>query len=540
MLWLLPLSLFSQSLITGKVSSEAGKPVEGAEVSLARLEKITFTDAEGKFEFESLPQGSYLLNVNALGYAKESREVKLGSGGLKLDIGLIRKGRMEDVLITSLRANEKTATTYTTLEKEEVEAQNFGQDFPFLLDQLASTVVTSDAGAGVGYTGIRIRGSDPTRINVTINGIPLNDSESHGVFWVNLPDLASSVNSVQVQRGVGTSTIGGAAFGASINIQTSQVAPEPFVLLDNSAGSFNTLKNTLSLGSGLLDNGFAFEARLSNIQSDGYVDRARSDLQSWFVSGGYYGEKTFLKANVFSGNERTFQSWYGVPEALIEGDEEALLNHYFNNKGSIYLTPEDSVNLFSSDRRYNYYTYEDQVDNYGQTHYQVHFGHDVLPNLNLSAALHYTRGRGFFEEFREEDALAAYPPLGMDSLVVGGDTLASTDLVRRRWLDNHFYGTVFTLNYDPKQNLNLTLGGGINQYDGDHFGEIIWARFAGESEIGDRYYYSRSLKVDGNLYVKALYEANERLSAYVDLQVRGIDYQLGDSVLSETGRANDQ
>jgi iron complex outermembrane receptor protein len=531
--------LMAQSSLSGRVSSEGNVPIRAALVKLEESGQESRTNSDGYYQFNGIRPGEYTVLAGASGYATKSLTIKI-EGSTELNLNLVKSTIAEDVLITSLRASEKTATTYSSLDKEAIEAQNFGQDFPMLLDQLPSTVVTSDAGAGVGYTGIRIRGSDPTRVNVTINGIPLNDAESHGVFWVNMPDFASSVNSVQVQRGVGTSTNGAGAFGASLNLQTNSYEVEPYARISNSGGSFNTLRNNISLGTGLLGSGFSFDARLSSIQSDGWVDRASSNLKSWFVSGGYYGAQSYIKANVFSGHEITYQSWYGVPEALIDGDEEALIAHYNRNIGGIYQTRADSVNLFSSDRRYNYYLYDNQVDDYQQTHYQLLFGHDFAGDLNLSGGLHYTRGQGFFEEFREEDAFASYPVFGVNQLAVGGDTLTTTDLIRRRWLDNHFYGGVFSLTYKPNTVLGLSLGGGLNQYDGDHFGELIWARHAANSSIRDRFYSSRSLKTDGNVYLKANIDLIEKLSAYVDLQVRTVDYQLGDSTLSSAGTDNDQ
>ncbi|MCI4671707.1 MAG: TonB-dependent receptor [Bacteroidia bacterium] len=541
LLWLLPTLMIGQANLNGVIRSgnqgirNSLVGIEGAEVAIPELKIVTFTNNEGQYAFQNVPRGKYSLILRAVGHESMTYDIDVADEDLILDYTLTKISILEDVLITSLRASEKTATTFSSLNKEEIAKQNFGQDFPFLLNQLASTVVTSDAGVGVGYTGIRVRGSDPTRINVTVNGIPLNDSESHGVFWVNLPDLASSVNSVQVQRGVGTSTNGAAAFGASVNIETRTAALNPYAEFNNSAGSFNTFKNTLSAGTGLMDNGFAFDLRLSNIQSDGWVDRASSDLQSWFASGAYYGKKGFVKANIFSGRERTYQSWWGVPEAIIDGDEEALLTHYFNNVGVTYLTPEDSINLFNSDRRYNYYTYPNQVDNYSQTHYQLLYGYEFNDQLSLSGAFHYTKGQGFFEEYREEDPFAAYPVLGVTELLINENLLTTTDLVRRRWLDNDFYGAVFSLDYRPSSSFEFSLGGGINQYDGDHFGEVIWARFAGNSETEDQYYNNRSLKTDGHLYAKGLWQISEKFSAYVDLQVRNIDYVLGDSTLDGTG-----
>lgn len=475
LLLMLPVLVFGQANLTGQISSEAGVPISGAEIVIKELKKGTYTKADGYYTFNNLPYGEYEVEAYGRGYASMTLTISISERSAILNFQLIKQTLTEDVFISSLRASEKTATTYSSLGKEQIAVQNFGQDFPFLLNQLPSTVVTSDAGAGIGYTGIRIRGSDPTRVNVTINGIPLNDPESHGTFWVNLPDLASSVNSVQVQRGVGTSTNGAGAFGASVNVQTSTLSATPYVELNNTMGSFNTLKNTALLGTGLMDNGFSFDARLSSIQSDGWVDRGNSDLRSWFVSGAYYGKKSYIKANVFSGNEVTNQSWWGVPEAIIRGsNREELDTHYFNNLGTTYQTQEDSLNLYNSGRQYNYYTYQNQVDNYTQRHYQLLYGYDFTENLNLSGAFHYTKGFGFFEEFREEDSFSSYPIFPSSFVVSGLDTLTTTDLIRRRWLDNDFFGGIFTLNYKPSARLDLTFGGGLNRYDGDHFGELIW------------------------------------------------------------------
>jgi iron complex outermembrane receptor protein len=419
----------------------------------------------------------------------------------------------DEVIIRATRASAQTATTYSDLDKEEIKKRNFGQDLPFVMNQLPSTVVNSDAGTGIGYTGIRVRGTDPTRTNVTINGIPYNDPESHGTFWVNLPDMASSVNSLQLQRGVGTSTNGAAAFGASVNIQTTTLNPEAYAEINESFGSFNTWKHTLQAGTGLINEKFAFDIRLSNINSDGFVDRATADLKSFFASGAYYGKKSLLRINVFSGKEVTYQSWWGLPESKLEDD-----------------------------RTDNFYTYENEVDDYQQDHYQLHYSLQLADGLNLNTALHYTRGRGFFEQYREEEAFAA---IGLPSLVLGDTTISSTDLIRRRWLDNHFYGTTYSLNYQPQNGkladrLELTLGGSWNQYDGDHFGEIIWARFAGNTEIRDRYYDNRALKTDFNTYGKALLKLGDKLSAFLDLQYRQIDYRYGDSTLNAPGIDNDR
>lgn len=414
---------------------------------------------------------------------------------------------LDEVIIQSTRATAQTATTYSELSKKEITKRNFGQDMPFILNQMPSVVVNSDAGTGIGYTGIRVRGSDPTRINVTVNGIPLNDSESHGVFWVNMPDFASSVNNIQLQRGVGTSTNGAAAFGASINLQTNKINPEAYAEINETVGYFNTFKHTLSLGTGLLDDKFAFDLRLSKLTSDGFVDRASADLESFYASGAYVGKKSILRLNVFAGHEVTYQSWWGLPESKLEDD-----------------------------RTYNFYTYDNEVDDYTQSHFQLHYSLQPTEDLNLNASLHYTKGAGFFEQFRDDDDLSDYK---LPAIALGDTTISSTDLIRRRWLDNDFYGATYSVNYTPSDKVKFTLGGALNQYDGDHFGEIIWARYASNSDIRDRYYENRGLKTDFNTFLKTLVNVSDALTAYLDLQYRAIDYRYGDSTLLNPGQDND-
>ncbi|MEM7299053.1 MAG: TonB-dependent receptor, partial [Bacteroidota bacterium] len=394
--------------------------------------------------------------------------------------------------------------------------RNLGQDLPILLNFTPSLVTTSDAGAGIGYTGLRIRGSDATRINVTINGIPLNDSESHGVFWVNTPDLSSSLNSVQIQRGVGTSSNGAAAFGATVNLQTNGVSPEAFFQTDNSVGSFNTWKSNVTYNTGLINNVYNFEARLSRIASDGFIDRSEADLKSYYLSGGRFGEKTMIKAVLFGGQEITQQAWYGTPEAVLTGgDIEELIN--FSGE---YSSPEQLDNVRNADRSFNYYLYDNEVDNYRQDHYQLHIGHTLSETINLSGAVHYTKGRGFFEQFREDDDLADY---GLADVVVGAETISTSDIIRRRWLDNDFYGFTYSLNYN-KQDWNVTLGGAWNKYDGDHFGEIIWAQFAGNVDIRDQYYSGNGVKKDFNSFLKVNNQITDKLNLFGDVQIRRIDY----------------
>ncbi|MEQ8628995.1 TonB-dependent receptor [Ekhidna sp.] len=428
----------------------------------------------------------------------------------------LKTQELDDVIVYATRANENTPTTYSEISKKEIENVNLGQDLPILLNLSSSLVTTSDAGAGVGYTGLRIRGSDATRINVTINGIPVNDSESHGVFWVNMPDFASSVDNIQIQRGVGTSTNGAAAFGATVNLQTNVPSRDAYAEVNNSFGSFNTRKHTLMYNTGLLNNNWSFESRLSKISSDGYIDRAESDLQSYFLSGGYYGDKTILKALVFGGKEVTYQSWWGTPQAVLENDRDGIEEVIANNGYS----PEQAENIRTAGRTFNYYLYENEVDNYQQDHYQLHLSHMLTDELTVNIAGHYTYGRGYFEQFRDEDDFADY---GLENVVLGDTTITSTDLIRRRWLDNDFYGTTFSLNY-LKEDLDITLGGAWNKYDGDHFGEVIWAQYSSNSDIRYRYYDNVGLKTDFNVYLKTNYQLND-LNLFADLQVRKIDYE---------------
>lgn len=511
------LSVFAQYTIKGKVSdAQSGSMLEGVSVVLLNSSKGVPTNAKGEFTLANLAAGQYRIMVRMVGYTSYEEAINL-TADMNLNISLSRSTTsLDDVIVTGTRATEKTPTTYTNVSSEDIKKQNLGQDLPFLLNWTPSVVTTSDAGAGIGYTGIRIRGSDPTRINVTINGIPVNDSESQGVFWVNTPDFASSAADIQVQRGVGTSTNGAGAFGGSINILTNGLSQEAKAEVNTSVGSFNTQKYNAIFSTGLLKDRWAFEGRLSQITSDGFVDRASSDLQSYYLSGGYFGKKTSVKFITFGGDEVTYQSWYGTPEARLRNDAAGIEAVIANNG----FTAAQAANLRNSGRSYNFYEYDNQVDDYGQDHYQLHLSHDFNSGLNLSLAGHYTKGGGFFEEFRNDDDLADY---GIADVVLGGATISSSDLIRRRWLDNDFYGVVYDLNYSTNK-LDATFGGAINEYKGDHFGEVIWARFAGASDIRDRYYESSSEKVDFNSYLKVNYQANDKLNLFGDLQYRTVDY----------------
>ena len=403
------------------------------------------------------------------------------------------KRTLEEVSINAIRANEKTPIAFTNLSKSEIEKSNFGQDLPFLISLTPSVVTSSDAGAGVGYTGLRIRGTDPSRINVTINGIPLNDSESQGVWWVNMPDFASSLDNIQIQRGVGTSTNGAGAFGASINLKTMGLNNKAYTITNNSLGSYNTIKNNIEFGSGLISNKFTFDARLSQISSDGYIDRASSDLKSLYIQGSYYSKESVLKAIIFSGHERTYQAWNGVPLRYLD-----------------------------TNRTFNSYTYENEVDNYNQTHYQLHYNKQINSSTYMNVAAHFTHGEGYYEQEKLGENLADY---NLSNIVIGIDTITSTNLIRRKWLNNDFGGLTYSLNHS-KENLNLTLGGAYNEYSGQHYGNIIWSEYSSNGNYNHQYYKNIATKYDNNMFIKTNYQASNATSVFIDLQLRNIEYEF--------------
>ncbi|WP_303318892.1 TonB-dependent receptor [Flavivirga abyssicola] len=420
--------------------------------------------------------------------------------------------KLDEVLLSATRAKDKTPVAFTNITKEKLESINLGQDLPILLDQLPSVVTTSDAGAGVGYTGIRVRGSDATRVNVTINGIPYNDAESQGTFWVNMPDFVSSVEDIQLQRGVGTSTNGSGAFGASLNLKTLNPSAKGYATTTNAVGSFGTRKHNISIGSGLKNNFYA-EGRLSNIQSDGYIDRARADLNSYYLEAGFLNKKTAVKAIVFGGKEETYQSWYGTPEAVVNNDRAGIQAFIDRN----FPSDAEAQNLLNSGRTYNFYTYDNEVDNYEQTHYQLHISHQFNNHFSANISGNFTRGKGYFEQYKDDEELGDYFPNNVNASDEG-------DVIRRRWLDNDFYAFVYSLSY-KKENLNLYLGGGYNTYKGDHFGEVIWDSFASSIPIRSNYYFSYGDKKDYSTYVKAEYNVTDNLFALLDLQYRTVDYE---------------
>lgn len=408
---------------------------------------------------------------------------------------------LQPVEVNAVRAGEKAPFTKTNLVKKDFAKNNLGQDLPFLLNQTPGVVVNSDAGAGVGYTGIRIRGTDASRINVTLNGIPYNDAESQGTFFVDLPDFSSSVNSIQVQRGVGTSSNGAGAFGATINLSTNEINKQFYAELNNSAGSYNTFKNTLQFGTGILGNHFTIDGRLSRISSDGYIDRASSNLKSFYISTAYVDDKNSLRLNIFSGKEKTYQAWNGVPENYLQ------TNRTYNSAGT---EKADGA-------------YDNETDNYTQTHYQLFYNHKFNPYWKGNIAAFLTKGRGYYEQYKADKDLADY---GLPDYFDGTSTITSTDIVRQLWLDNNFYGTVFSLQYN-KYKTELTVGGGWNTYDGNHFGKITWAKVQAAVPANYKWYDLDAKKKDLSLYAKLTQQLNKTLYGFVDIQYRNINYAIG-------------
>jgi len=403
---------------------------------------------------------------------------------------------LDEVIVQSVRVKYSSPISHSNISKSEMSSRNLGQDLPVLLNFLPSVVTTSDAGAGIGYTGIRIRGVSPQSTNITINGIPFNDPESHGTYWVNLPDFVSSVESLQVQRGVGTSTNGSGAFGASINILTDAISESPYAQISNSVGSFNTLKHTVKFSSGKLNDSFELSGRLSKIDSDGYIDRAYSDLKSYFIQGAYIKGNTLIKALTFGGHEKTYQSWYGL-----------------------------SLDELQDNRRQNPYTYENEIDNYKQDHYQLHWNQKLNEKWSTNIGLNYTYGRGYFEQYREADSVDTYGGIVDSDTDQNGNLTGTTDLIRRRWLDNNFYVLNASTNYNSSK-LNLMFNTSYSTYSGDHFGEVIWARnFSKSSSIRDRYYDGNGKKTDFSLFAKGSLILNNAFEFYADFQLRNINYK---------------
>ena len=474
-----------QYTISGKVVNNNLDILSGASIKIEETNMGTSSDGNGEFTL-NLDKGKYTILISYTGFQSIEKEIFLEEDKKLNFILLVDDLVLDEVLVTAVRATQNTPITYSNLNKKELSKRNLGQDIPILLNYLPSVISSSDAGAGIGYTYLNVRGSNSERINVTINGIPYNDAESHGTFWVNLGDFASSTENLQLQRGVGTSTNGSGAFGASLNILTDVISEKASGEISNSFGSYNTRKHTIKFSTGKLNNHFEISGRLSKIYSDGYVNRAFSDLKSYFIQGSYSNENSLIKAISFGGSERTYQSWYGI-------DAKQLLE----------------------DRRQNPYTYENEVDDYNQNHYQLHWNKKLNDSWSTNLGLNYTKGSGFFEQYKTDEKAEDFNNIINDN----------SNVIVRRWLDNNFYVINFNATFKNK-NLNLVSGLSYSNYSGDHFGEVIWGNnLVSHASIGDRYYMSDALKKDLNIFSKATYSISEEFSAYLDLQGRFVNYE---------------
>ena len=491
--------------VTGRVLDEQGKPLAGAVVAIENSMLGTSTTADGSYSLTLRRSGNYQIFASFMGYGKAAKEIYVDAD-ISVEFSLVPESIMsEAVIVSATRASSRMPIAQTNINAEELERQKSGFDIPYLLEMVPSVVAVSEGGTGVGNTTFRIRGTDMTRINVTVNGIPLNDPESQGVFWVNMPDFANSVENIQVQRGVGTSTHGAGAFGATVNFQTSTLTPEPFAQAEAIAGSFNTLRTSIKAGTGLVNDMFSFETRYSQVKSDGYIERGWSDHESLFITGAWHSERSLLRFNLIHGVQHTGITWEGTPSYMLEQ------NRRYNPAG--YMgTDGDGVELF----------YPNESDNYTQTHYHLIFSHELSRNLSLNLAGYWIVGEGFYEQYKRNRKLTDY---GLAPFVIGEEVISQVDMVRQKWLDNDLYGFTYSLSY-TENNLNTILGGGWNRFDNHHFGNVLWTQTNINIPRNYEWYRNNGLKTDYNIFVKATYEVIDNLSLFGDLQYRGIDYEL--------------
>lgn len=491
----------AQTRLSGTITTPAHEPLEGVHIVVGDDHHFgATTDRSGRFTIGGLRPGDVRVRMSFVGFTPVDTTMHLVQGDNTVQLMMRPHATaLRAAEVSALRAGDRAPFAKTVVTREEIERLNTGVDLPYLLELQPSVVSTSDGGTGIGYTYMRIRGSDATRTNITLNGVPFNDPESQGAFLVNMPDIASSAEDIEIQRGVGTSTNGPAAFGASINLRTTSVKRHPWGLVSVSGGSYHTQRYAVSAGTGLMgaEHGakFSLDMRLSSITSDGYVDRATADLKSYFLQGAWESasRQRSLRFITFRGKEITYQAWAGVDPAILD-----------------------------TNRTYNPYSYANEVDNYDQTHYQLLFDQRIGDRVGLNITLFRVIGAGYYEQFRENDRLSTY---GIAPAVIDGDTITRTDIIRRRWLDNTLTGA--NLSADIKLGPHrLVLGGNYSRFDNDHFGEVIWARYAGDLDIGDRYYDNDALKTDGNAFAKFTWAANAHIDVFADAQVRHVDYRF--------------
>lgn len=516
----LVLAMFAGAqVITGKVVDENNNALLGASVMVENSFLGTTTNVNGEF-LVKCKSHDCRLTISFVGFQSWTTEVKMKSNQENLGkIMLETAAYMSDeVVVKATRADGNSPLAFTVLDSDELKKRNSAQDLPYMLELTPSFVATSESGTGIGYTNYRIRGTDPTRINVTVNGMPLNDSESQTVFWVNMPDFSSSVSNVQITRGVGSSTNGAAAFGGSMNFFTGSLSEKAYGEISAIGGSFNTFRENISVGTGILSNGFSFDLRLSNLDSDGYVEQSFSDNQSLMMTGAWRGKDSFLRLNFIHGRQKTGISWWGCPQEMLE------TNRTYNPAGEYF---DENGN-----RRY----YENQTDNYIQTHYQLLYSKEFGYNFDITAGIHYTRGDGYYEQYKEDELLSEYrlPNLvyqansiisGPDTLIPGPIIITSSDLIHRKMMANDFYGGTLAANYKTTK-LKLSVGGGWNKYEGNHFGNVIWMRYAGFTENGYEWYRNMGDKTNINIFAKANYEIAKSFFVYGDIQYRNINYKM--------------
>jgi len=491
-------------VVRGKVTDDSGNPLAGAGIAIENGFFGVHSNSDGSYIISGLRAGTYKIRFSFIGYEARIVEANV-TGESVVNVSMVQKPlEAGEVIVNATRAGEHSPLAYVTVGSDVLKNQNTGQDIPFILGMTPSLVETSEAGTGIGYTSLRIRGTDASRINVTIDGIPLNDPESQQVFWVDLPDLASSTDNIQVQRGAGTSSNGAAAFGATVSIQTKSPENIPFAQISTSYGSYNTMKNTITASTGLLANKFALMMRLSRLHSDGYVRRTWSDHKSAYLSGIYRSGRSRVQANVILGEEHTGISWWGVPKEML------LIDRRYNPAGE--YTDENGITRY----------YDNESDNYFQNHYQLLYSLRINESLNFNAALHYTTGEGYYEEYKDDDALSGY---GLPDITIGDSTISSTDLIRRKWMKNDFSGMVWSLKY-KKEKLEASFGGAANYYYGNHFGRIIWMRNAGNIEKDYQWYFGHGAKGEISFYGKADYSLTDKISLFGDLQYRFIHYNI--------------
>lgn len=514
----IPHILLAQHAITGYVNDPGGQPLPGAIIRAPASMYATATDANGHFAIKHLPAGPLTLVCTFLGYTNDTILANAETNPeiqFKLSPSVLMQSA---VIVKSTRADNLTPVANQTINHDQLNQSNFGSDMPMLLGKSISAVATSDAGNGMGYSELRIRGTDMTRINITINGIPLNDPESQNVFWVDLPDFAASTDNVQIQRGVGTSANGAASFGASINLQSAEPKTDAYAEYNTAAGSFNTFRNSLSFGTGLFHQHFAFDARVSKMSSDGYIDRSASSLFSYYLSGSYSAPHQLLRMLVFSGTEKTGLAWDGVPADMLSS------NRHYNPLG-IYYSPQGIEKYYSN-----------ETDNYKQTHFQLLYSTELYRNLTLNLSIHHTLGAGYYEQYKEDRYLPDYQlqPIftGSDFVVVGEDTIATdnqyvtvSDLVRQKHLKNSFTGFTWSVSY-RKGKLNTDIGAGWNYYKGNNFGRVVWAEWMPTLPSGFEYYRNNADKSSLNLYAKANYYVLPKVNLWLDLLLRSVDYRI--------------